>query len=558
VLSLTTGWSALGVATVGGCAAGLLIGLRLAAMRRPRGDAGALSETATARRIEDHLASGQGRLPSFTPSQLRTIEQHRADREDAEAEIGLLNGTLRDVRDASEADEAIFWRWVESRDSLAPAAWSTAAARPQFFRLGDWGPLAQWTAQEQRIQHDASEGIARLASVPVVRGDRLLGVLTLSRESGFPGGAGPDDEALLRHARQIGTILDLGEIRRDYGRHMRQSRALLQAVGRIHVHKTPESLSRAICETAVEVTSAQWAALVRWSSDEGIGVVQHATDGLGVRAFAAVSEQSMIASVCHEGLPVVMEDATAVHAHAAVFGPGERLVPFGSLAIVPLYWGAGPIGAIAIAAEGSGAITHEEARNLGLLGAVAATSLEIVWENEEVNKRANTDPLTGLANRRHFDDSLQRVLSETDRFGATTSLILVDIDHFKKVNDTYGHDAGDAVLRAVARTLAEGCRTVDVCARFGGEEMALLLPHTLPDGAFELADRLRRAIAERVVRHGTHEISVTASFGVAAYPDCSRSRDGLFPAADKALYEAKRDGRNRVKAAMLIPASATV
>jgi diguanylate cyclase (GGDEF)-like protein len=154
-----------------------------------------------------------------------------------------------------------------------------------------------------------------------------------------------------------------------------------------------------------------------------------------------------------------------------------------------------------------------------------------------------------LANRRRFDESLQRELSHSDRFGHPVSLVLVDIDHFKRVNDSHGHDAGDAVLRAVARMLSDGVRTVDLCARFGGEELAILLPQTTAAGAFELADRLRRRIAGRPVRYNDSEIAVTASFGVASYPDLVPSRDGLFQAADAALYDAKHGGRNCVRSA---------
>ena len=141
-----------------------------------------------------------------------------------------------------------------------------------------------------------------------------------------------------------------------------------------------------------------------------------------------------------------------------------------------------------------------------------------MWEIEEVSKRARTDPLTGLANRRHFDEQLRRVVAETDRFGGTCSLILVDLDHFKEVNDQYGHDAGDAVLRHVASVLGDAVRTVDLCARYGGEEIGILLPQTSQAGALELGERLRATLERRPTRYGGQPIRVTASFGVATYP----------------------------------------
>jgi diguanylate cyclase (GGDEF)-like protein len=187
------------------------------------------------------------------------------------------------------------------------------------------------------------------------------------------------------------------------------------------------------------------------------------------------------------------------------------------------------------------------------LAAVAAVSLETVWEIEEVTRRARTDQLTGLANRRHFDEQLGRMLGEADRYGHPVSLIMADIDHFKKVNDTFGHDAGDLVLKRVAATLQEGVRTVDVCARFGGEEIALLLPQTDLAGATDVAERLRAAIERRVTNYKGSEIRVTASFGVSTYGETVRSRDAFFLSADRSLYQAKAEGRNRVKSAAATP-----
>jgi diguanylate cyclase (GGDEF)-like protein len=179
---------------------------------------------------------------------------------------------------------------------------------------------------------------------------------------------------------------------------------------------------------------------------------------------------------------------------------------------------------------------------------LARGPLEAVWKIEEVSRRARTDGLTGLANRTHFDEQIRRVVAETDRrVGGSCSLIIADLDHFKQINDVHGHEAGDAVLRHVAQLMSDSVRTIDVCARYGGEEIAILLPQTSLLGAVELADRLRAAIESRPARYAGEELTVTASFGVASYPSPVSSSDGLFPAADRALYEAKASGRNCVK-----------
>jgi diguanylate cyclase (GGDEF)-like protein len=200
-----------------------------------------------------------------------------------------------------------------------------------------------------------------------------------------------------------------------------------------------------------------------------------------------------------------------------------------------------------IEASAAGALTLEDMRPLSVLGAVASASLELAWSYAEVDRRARTDPLTGLFNRMHFGEQLQRTLAEADRYGQPVSLVLVDVDHFKKVNDTWGHEAGDSVLKQVSRIVQEGVRQVDVCVRYGGEEIAMLLAQTDSAHAVEVAERLRGRIAATVIRHGGAEIAVTASFGVATYPETVSQRDQLFPLADKALYIAKHDGRNCVR-----------
>jgi diguanylate cyclase (GGDEF)-like protein len=163
---------------------------------------------------------------------------------------------------------------------------------------------------------------------------------------------------------------------------------------------------------------------------------------------------------------------------------------------------------------------------------------------------AITDELTGLRNRRNL---FQRLAEEADRslrYAHTTCLILLDLDHFKKINDDHGHPAGDAVLRAVGDTLRQYCRHSDIAARYGGEEFALLLPETRPAEAAAVAEKLRAAIQARTItlENGV-ELHVTASFGVACYQQGKEGVTHLIEQADQALYRAKDKGRNRVERA---------
>lgn len=167
----------------------------------------------------------------------------------------------------------------------------------------------------------------------------------------------------------------------------------------------------------------------------------------------------------------------------------------------------------------------------------------------ELRQLAITDGLTQVANRRHFDERIQEEVDRSQRYGRPLVLLLLDIDHFKKVNDTYGHPAGDAVLRSVAEVCRASTRTLDLVARFGGEEFAMLLPETDIPGALQLAERIREEIAALPVNYGRHTIRVTASIGLAATQDGDRGSEQLIKAADEGLYAAKQGGRNRVTCA---------
>ena len=168
--------------------------------------------------------------------------------------------------------------------------------------------------------------------------------------------------------------------------------------------------------------------------------------------------------------------------------------------------------------------------------------------NTRLETLAMTDGLTGLFNRRYFDDMLLAEVRRTLRYKNPVSIILIDMDHFKDVNDTYGHPMGDEVLRNVGRTIAAKVRTTDVAARYGGEELAVILPETGEEGGAELAERLRKMIADIVHAHGGKTIRKTASLGVSTFDgsDPPLGPDDLVRRADQALYEAKQAGRNRV------------
>ncbi|HEY8582091.1 MAG TPA: diguanylate cyclase, partial [Capillimicrobium sp.] len=190
---------------------------------------------------------------------------------------------------------------------------------------------------------------------------------------------------------------------------------------------------------------------------------------------------------------------------------------------------------------------ERERELMAYLAGTAAISIENVGLHEAVQRQAVTDELTGLYNHRRFQEALVGETDRAKRFGQPMSLVMLDIDNFKRVNDTHGHQAGDEVLREVARVLRETSREIDAPARYGGEELAVVLPQTDMEGAFLLAERVRTGIeALEVSLGGTREpLRVTASLGVASLPETADEPRALLAAADAALYDAKRSGKNK-------------
>ena len=185
----------------------------------------------------------------------------------------------------------------------------------------------------------------------------------------------------------------------------------------------------------------------------------------------------------------------------------------------------------------------------------AAVSIENVGLHETVERQAVTDELTGLFNRRRFQEAMATEVERSKRFGQPVGLVLLDLDDFKTVNDTYGHQQGDLVLREVARVLRETSREIDEPARYGGEELAVVLPGTDLEGAYNLAERVRAGIEELALPllDGEGTLGVTASFGVATLPGSADDMRELVAAADEALYRAKRAGKNRTVRAEASP-----
>jgi diguanylate cyclase (GGDEF)-like protein len=253
-------------------------------------------------------------------------------------------------------------------------------------------------------------------------------------------------------------------------------------------------------------------------------------------------------------LPVIVE--SAVGATGAV---GARLVSGGTERVragdpesggpplsVSLGTGADHVGSLLIYPELDRPFNEDEGRLAHWLAAQASIALENARLHRAVEQQAITDDLTGLANRRRFGETLSLEVSRAERFGGSLALVLADLDDFKRVNDLYGHQVGDDVLRRFAELMRESVREFDLAVRHGGEEFAILLPETDLEGGVRLAERLADSLrAAHFGSPGGETFAVTSSFGVAAFPDAG-SAEQLMLTADRALYRAKKEGKDRV------------
>jgi diguanylate cyclase (GGDEF)-like protein len=280
-------------------------------------------------------------------------------------------------------------------------------------------------------------------------------------------------------------------------------------------------------------------------------------DSTGRRAREAVALVGEALAATHDPdalLPVIVE--SAVGATGAV---GARLVSEGTERVragdpesggPPLSVSLGThdehVGSLLIYPEAGRPFNEDEGRLAHWLAAQASIALENARLHRAVEQQAITDDLTGLANRRRFTETLGLEVSRAERFGGSLALVLADLDDFKLVNDLYGHQVGDEVLRRFADLMRESVREFDLAVRHGGEEFAVLVPETDSEGGARLAERLAEALrGARFSNRAGESFSVTSSFGVAAFPEAA-SAEQLMLAADRALYRAKKEGKNRV------------
>jgi len=246
--------------------------------------------------------------------------------------------------------------------------------------------------------------------------------------------------------------------------------------------------------------------------------------------------------------PPLPEETEVLDPDGLLDEPGEHPAAPRSLLVARLATKGRPSGAIAVASAEERAYPERTAKTFEMIARQANIAIDYARLYERTKQLSITDGLTTLYNHRYFQDALRRESERSVRHATPLALALLDIDHFKRFNDTYGHQQGDEVLRQLARVLRAQVRSLDIVARYGGEEFAVIMPDAGAEVALRVAERLRSAVESHPVPGPSGPLSVTISVGLTTVPDPAiGSPAALIAAADRALYRAKENGRNRVE-----------
>jgi diguanylate cyclase (GGDEF)-like protein len=405
--------------------------------------------------------------------------------------------------------------------------------------------------------------LGALLAVPLLdrRGGHVRGVLVADRFEPHPF-TDEEERLLVTLAGEILRSIASERLMEDLKQTRDEKERFFQAIERLNRATTLDEVTEVSIEVArAMVDGIDFGAVTL--VEPGVGQVRHRV----ARAWSAAAGKapaldgltfgddagSLVASAVR--LQASLPGTDLDVGKAVVFDAATRLKGLASIKVIPLRAqplraeDAPVLGTLVLGSRRPDAFSADRVRQLEVLALQAAETIQRARLFDATERMATTDGLTGLLNHRTFQGRLDEQLLAAQRYGRKLSVILCDIDHFKSVNDTYGHPVGDQVLRGVARALAREARTTDLVARYGGEEFAVVMPETDTAGALVIAERIRERIGQLVTETSLGHLKVTMSLGIATFPDDGQKKAELVEKADGCLYHAKRHGRNRCVAA---------
>ena len=382
-----------------------------------------------------------------------------------------------------------------------------------------------------------SAGISSVLAIPVIDGSTFVGILTVD-SSRFQAFSEPDRNTVQMLTAHLARILEreriYPKIKRDYNGLQILKEESSKLIASLDINIIVEKL----CEGAKRIVSSEVFFFLAEGKKFGLMYDNGVIAG-NLKLFNLTG--TVINMVTENKQPFYLSD---VKNYRVPLMPLETN-NISSMMVIPLLYENNLLGLLAMLSGQARFLDSFQTELLKVMCNQAATSIANARLHAEIKQLATTDGLTGLLNHRIFQEKLTGELKRLKRSNEPTSLILTDIDYFKKVNDSYGHPVGDLVLKGVAKIINETIRDIDIPARYGGEEFAVILPGTDSKGVKNIAERLRKAVMDKSFSTEGKTFKVTISVGIATSPADAKSKEELIEKTDQALYRAKKNGRNQ-------------
>ena len=413
------------------------------------------------------------------------------------------------------------------------------------FQLGQV-VISEDTSKDKNYIDFSSRIPTKLAVIPIMFRERKIGVLNIDRELESDNFSESDIQFLTIIANQAGIAIRNSRLFHDLEEKLR-SFSVAQRIGNILVSTYDiDTVLQLIVDSLREVTGAGHCSLMLLDESREYLTIK-AANGLPeevIKNTCVKVGEGLVGWVASEGCPLLIKD---IEKDPRFKRKNKQRYNSNSLLSVPLKNRGVVIGVLNVNnKEGAKEFTYQDQNLLTMFANQAAIAISNARLYQRLEVMALTDGVTGIYNHRAFQERLEKELARASRFDETISLMMIDVDHFKRINDNYGHLVGDTVLKDISLYLLQKVRRMDFVARYGGEEFAIILPGATKEATINSAERIRKGLESLSLVEENEKEVITISIGVSTYNEDSEESSMLIGCADTAMYMAKKQGRNRV------------
>jgi diguanylate cyclase (GGDEF)-like protein len=475
-----------------------------------------------------------------------------------------LQKLLQLIHGIFKADTSLIWQYLPQKQQLRvreycgniPELKTDAAIGLGEGAIGWAGVNRKNYFQQERDEpipvthYRKNHEVRSLLSVPILDGERLEGVISLdsTHQKYFAEDA---VSALESFAAQISETIRMARLAKEREERAFEFQAFYHASKELSSLMDFEDIVQRLNMLCGEIVKSDFTAVAVVQPDTSkYSVYQWADDAQTPAVFPDLENDgtawiSWFLQSMEE--PLIISESQLQLQEMPVLRHGEKFTDLSTYLAVPMRHQQAVIGAVLLGSHQKDAFSSHQARILSILGNQAAVSLENSSIITKMEQLAITDGLTNLFNHRFFQEAFDRELERASRLNENLSLLIMDIDHFKGFNDSFGHPAGDYILKNLAHLLKKSARKIDILARYGGEEFAALLPGIDVKNARKTAERWRKAVQRASFKRENKTFALTISMGFATFPSDAETKTDLIERADRALYDAKENGRNQVR-----------